>query len=148
MRKGKVFVLSVVMACLIGILLSSGVAAEEVQGGECTLDRGDTSYTVYTSEWICENLSGSWVLGGSHNTIHCCLPSEECCPCFCVLTSEWICALHGGMKVNQCKWQTNSVCEELHTEDGKCVPEASTIALLATGLICLVGYFRIRRKEE
>jgi hypothetical protein len=35
-------------------------------------------------------------------------------------------------------------------EDGKktCVPEMSTIALLATGLICMGGYLRHRRKEE
>jgi hypothetical protein len=145
----KVFILSLVMASLLVNLLSSGVAAEEVQGGQCTLDYGDTSYTVYTSEWICENLSGSWVQGGSHHTIHCCLPDkEECCPCYCVLTSEWICALYGGMEVTTCNWKTNSVCKDFHTEDGKCVPEASTIALLATGLICLAGYFRLRRKEE
>jgi len=47
-----------------------------------------------------------------------------------------------------CDFDTNEPCCDYKTEDGKCVPEASTIALLATGLICLTGYFRLRRKER
>ncbi len=39
-------------------------------------------------------------------------------------------------------------CSQYCTSGGKCVPEMSTIALLATGLIGMVGYLRLRRKEE
>lgn len=35
-----------------------------------------------------------------------------------------------------------------HCEGGECVPEASTFVLLATGLLFLVGYIGLRRKEN
>ncbi len=35
-----------------------------------------------------------------------------------------------------------------HCEDGECVPEASTFVLLGFGLLCVGGYFRLKRKEN
>ena len=43
---------------------------------------------------------------------------------------------------------TQPDCEYICDAGGKCVPEITTIALLATGLICMAGYFRLRRKGE
>ena len=40
-------------------------------------------------------------------------------------------------------WYPGWECEE-----GECVPEASTFALLAVGLLWLVGYVGLRRKEN
>lgn len=33
-------------------------------------------------------------------------------------------------------------------EEGECVPEASTFVLLGFGLLCVAGYFRLKRKEN
>jgi len=39
-------------------------------------------------------------------------------------------------------------CEYICDDGGNCVPEITTIALLVTGLICMAGYFRLRRREK
>ena len=57
------------------------------------------------------------------------------------------CEEDGGIWV-ECDDTTNEPCASYCTESGVCVPEMSTIALLATGLICMAGYLRRRRKEE
>ena len=44
---------------------------------------------------------------------------------------------------SQGKWHKGWWCEE-----GECVPEASTLVLLSTGLLFLAGYLRLRRKEN
>lgn len=71
--------------------------------------------------------------------------------CYCKHAgNEGACESEGGI------WMPDgcdvTTCEIYCTvaEDGKktCVPEMSTIALLATGLICMGGYLRHRRKEE
>jgi hypothetical protein len=146
MRKGKVFVLSLVMASLIVMLLSSGVVAGSEECCNCEVTGVDCVYTP-TRE-ICENIGGSFAsIDGCPDEGNCCAPGAEGSCCWCVNTPYCDRIGNGGMSVT-CDFDTNEPCCDYKTEDGKCVPEASTIALLATGLICLVGYFRLRRKEE
>ena len=85
---------------------------------------------------------------------NCCLPGAEGEICFCDKMQngdhEAECIAEGGiwMGENGCDRGTNKPCDEYCTQGGKCVPEMSTIVLLATGLIGMVGYLRLRRKEE
>ena len=83
----------------------------------------------------------------------CCAPGFEGESCYCANSlSESHCedTLDGiWVGENGCDSDPPyAPCDQYCTEGGKCVPEASTIALLATGLICMTGYLRLRRKEE
>ena len=72
-------------------------------------------------------------------------------PCKCIDTSnQLICeGTYKGIWVGHGNCVSNSNCSGCYCDDqDKCVPEITTIALLATGLICMAGYFRHRRKEE
>ena len=113
-------ILIVLLASLIGMVLCSGVAT--AQPGDCCTCRDD--------------------------------PGREGQPCECVAAGEQImCELpvpvgFGGVWVGP-DGCVIPECEDCYCDDqGKCVPEITTIALLATGLICMAGYFRLRRKEE
>ena len=115
-------ILIVLLASLIGMVLCSGIATATAQGDCCTC-------------WD--------------------EPGREGLPCECIWTGDpFMCEqpVHaggfGGVWVGHdgCDMP---VCEDCICDDqGKCVPEITTIALLATGLICMAGYFRLRRKEE
>jgi len=108
----------VLLASLIGMLLCTGVA-----------------------------LAGNCCIGGAGH------PGE---PCTCIITNgtdpQGTCVGLGGiwMGPGGCSdTAPYSPCDEYWTGPGcSCVPEMSTIALLATGLICMAGYLRLRRKEE
>ena len=168
MKKGKVFVLSLVMASLIGILLSSGVVS--AHRGDCEVpdlfDSNKTYCFIAGSASACGNVSGAEYgaeiceFDGVPETKNCCMGQSaigdgEPCLCFTIgHDNPDACEACGGY------WVDNNGCGKgvklgepctiggLTTEGCNCVPEASTIALLATGLIGLVGYFRLRRKEE
>ena len=60
--------------------------------------------------------------GGCYDGTH---PPDKCTTCY------------GG------SWHPGWWCEE-----GECVPEASTFVLLGFGLLCVAGYFRLKRKEN
>ena len=66
---------------------------------------------------------------------------DGCCewsgPCFEGNQPSKCSACYGG------SWHSGWQCE-----GGECVPEASTLVLLATGLLFLVGYIGLRRKEN
>ena len=84
---------------------------------------------------------------------NCCVPINTNWPTCCCsyVTDEAECAAASGIWVGGggCDDVTGAPCTtEYCTEEGKCVPEMSTIVLLATGLIGMVGYLRLRRKEE
>ena len=68
-------------------------------------------------------------------------PEEGCCAygsCYDGTHAPEKCsACYGG------QWHSGWDCE-----GGECVPEASTLVLLATGLLFLVGYLGLRRKEN
>jgi len=120
MRKGKVFVLSLVMASLVVILLSSGVASAGT-GNCCVPVDTETDLCLCFEAENQEHCAGTWEEGG--------------------LQGIWL-------GKNKCNTNSNEPCKTTYcTKRGFCVPEMSTIALLATGLICLVGYFRLRREE-
>ena len=84
--------------------------------------------------------------------LNCCAPGSSVGdPCYCKHAgNEGACESEGGIWMPEgcSEVMANSYC--VIAEDGKktCTPEATTIALLATGLICMVGYLRLRRKEE
>ena len=67
-------------------------------------------------------------------------PDEGCCEYDgkCKdLTDEGVCSIcYGGT------WHSGWWCEE-----GECVPEASTLVLFATGLLCLAGYVGLKRRK-
>lgn len=81
----------------------------------------------------------------------CCYPgASEGESCICVTAgNQFNCEDGGGiwLGLGGCSGATNEPCDQYCTSGGKCVPEMSTIALLATGLICMAGYLRLRRKE-
>ena len=87
---------------------------------------------------------------------NCCIPDGEGADfCICAdVDDEAACELANGIWVdtNGCVRggtdPATNPCLNYCTEGGKCVPEMSTIVLLATGLIGMVGYLRLRRKEE
>jgi len=118
MRKGEVFVLSLVMASLIGILLS-GVAL----AGNCCIPAN-----WHTDECHCYQ---------ADNKTHC----EDAWPPDGIgMQGIWL-------GEGRCT-SGDGLCENTYcTRKGYCVPEMSTLALLATGLICMLGYFRLRREE-
>jgi len=161
MRKGKVFVLSLVMASLIGILLSSGIASAgsctvTTEGGEYCFMAEAVDETICTAEdkygveWSNDPCPGYPYLTNPPDDGNCCLPrwtgSE---PCYCAwVFSEEVCRDYGEGIWITCDFDPDSCAVYCTNEEGRCVPEMSTIALLATGLIRLAGYFRLRRKEE
>ena len=69
-------------------------------------------------------------------------------PCECIHTGdEYSCEnIHGGIWMEAGCMPPD--CTYTCDDGGNCVPEIATIALLATGLICMAGYFRLRRKEK
>ena len=73
--------------------------------------------------------------------------SGESCECIHADDSGDCETTHNGIWVGN-DGCTIPDCEYTCDDGGKCVPEITTIALLATGLICMAGYFRLRRKEE
>ena len=80
----------------------------------------------------------------------CCWPGSEGGPCECVMAgNQFNCENGGGiwLGLGGCNPGTNEPCDDYCTEGGKCVPEMSTIVLLATGLICMAGYFRRASKK-
>ena len=83
---------------------------------------------------------------------NCCEPiNGEDIDCFCrEKANAAACVEIGGIWVgdNNCVEGTTTGCTKYCTQGGQCVPEMSTIALLATGLIGMVGYLGLRRKEE
>ena len=120
MNKTKIGI--VLLASLIGMLLCSGVASADPDSGNCcspSTIEGDICY--------CDQEPGT----------------DEEAENTCVNVKKGIWMGQGG-----CDRDTNKPCDEYCTEGGECVPEMSTIALLATGLIGMVGYLGLRRKEE
>ena len=90
---------------------------------------------------------------------NCCMGGDkEDDQCLCVKKiggdPEDACVSDGGIWVGKkgCEIGGTTLatnpCLNYCTQVGACVPEATTIALLATGLIGMAGYFRLRRKEE
>lgn len=96
------------------------------------------------------SLIGMLLCSGVALAGNCCFPidgnHDHCC---CgTANDEADCEGSGGIWVGSDGCTGGVYCPGYCTVDGKCVPEMSTIALLATGLICMAGYFRLRRKEE
>lgn len=73
--------------------------------------------------------------------------SGEPCECIWATNSENCEINHNGIWMGEFGC-IQPDCDYTCDDGGKCVPEITTIALLATGLICMAGYFRLRRKEE
>ena len=106
------------------------------------------------------SLIGMLLCGGvaSADMGNCCCPSQiEGEQCFCDqkfdfmgYSAEYMCIYYGGIWMGEggCdRGGANEPCDQYCTEGGKCVPEKSTIVLLATGLFCMAGYFRIGRRK-
>ena len=83
---------------------------------------------------------------------NCCWPgSGEGKPCTCTIAgSKLICTNNGGMWVglDGCDLSTDEPCKSYCTEGGKCVPEATTIALLGVGLLGIAGYLGLGRRSK
>ena len=97
------------------------------------------------------SLIGMLLCSGVALAGNCCVPVGEGTPCECMtFVIKAQCTAQGGMWMGTdgCNDVTNEPCKHYHGEGGKCVPEMSTIVLLATGLICMAGYFRLRRNLE
>ena len=97
-------------------------------------------------------LIGMLLCGGVASAAgNCCVPGlEEGDPCYCVAAiNQTICEVDlSGIWVS-CDIGTNEPCDHYCTSGGECVPEASTVALLAVGLIGVIGYFGLAgRKKE
>ena len=111
----------------------------------------DDGYKDCDENWSngCE-CSGECCGAGTPNAIACYDPSnpEDGC-CQYKVNDEDKCyeGNHAPDKCDKCynnsEWHKGWWCEE-----GECVPEASTLVLLATGLLFLVGYLRLSRKEN
>ena len=69
-------------------------------------------------------------------------PEDGCCNGY----GDCYDGTHAPDKCDKCyggSWHSGWQCE-----GGECVPEASTLVLLATGLLCMAGYLGLRRKEN
>ena len=110
----------VLLASLIGMLLCSGVASADT--GNCCCPS-----QIEGEQCFCDQKLG---YGGSDAEFYCTV----------VYSGIWM--GEGG-----CDRATDVPCDDYCTEGGKCVPEMSTMALLATGLFCMAGYFRFGRRK-
>ena len=108
---------------------------------------GDESGRIWPSEIISDSdveSTSQECPAGSPNTGAYYAPGtteDGCC--------EWSGQCFDGNQPSKCSacyggsWHSGWWCEE-----GECVPEASTLVLFATGLLCLTGYLGLRRKEN
>ena len=133
-----------------------GANAEEYRDYDCSAVTKQCEYSV--TDHRCnegyKNCDGDWSNG--------CECSKECCgpgtpnalACYnpanpengCCAYASCYDGTHPPDKCTTCyggSWHSGWDCE-----GGECVPEASTLVLLATGLLFLVGYLGLRRKEN
>ena len=111
-------------------------------GGTCECDEG---YKNCDGDWSngCE-CSKECCGPGTPNALACYNPANPENGC-CAYASCYD-GTHPPDKCTTCyggSWHSGWDCE-----GGECVPEASTLVLLATGLLFLVGYLGLRRKEN
>ena len=112
---------------------------------DCTCEC-DEGYKNCDDDWSngCE-CSGECCGAGTPNAIACYDPSNPEDGC-CAYAGGCYDGTHPPDKCTTCyggSWHPGWWCEE-----GECVPEASTFVLLGFGLLCVAGYFRLKRKEN